>query len=207
MNKFLKISFHLTFCVFILPTISIAKQLEVQDPEQFKLDLVVVDSASRSSVGKASLGATKNVHRVGDLFLSGQFTAEDIEIIKQNGIDRVVSLRTDGEIEWNEKKALEDAGLEFESVPFRAPETLTDKIFTDACQLLRNSDGKTLMHCGSANRAGAVWMVHRVLHDKVSLEQARKEAKIVGLKTEAYEDRAVAYIDRQLAKRRGTTNE
>jgi SAM-dependent methyltransferase/protein tyrosine phosphatase (PTP) superfamily phosphohydrolase (DUF442 family) len=140
------------------------------------------------------LGETKNVHRIGDLFLSGQFTEEDIEEIRKAGINRVITLRTEGEVDWDEKQAIESAGLEFEAASFRKPESLTDEVFDRVCVLLKDRKGRTLLHCGSANRVGAVWLVHRVLEENVDLETAKAEAKKIGLKTPGYEERAIAYI-------------
>ena len=73
---------------------------------------------SSSSTAKAkpviaedSLGEAKNVHRLGDLFFSGQFTPEDVEVLKERGIKRVITLRTDGEVDWDEEAALKAAGI------------------------------------------------------------------------------------------------
>ena len=52
-----------------------------------------------------------------------------------------------------------------------------------------------LVHCASANRVGAVWLAHRVLDDGLAYEAALAEAKTVGLKAPALEQRAKEYID------------
>ena len=148
-------------------------------------------------VKEAKLGDTRNVHQCGDLFLAGQFGPSDIEKIKAAGIQRIISLRTDGEIDWDQKSALDDAGLEFFVLPFRDPNDLNDGVFDEARKLLGQTDKPTLFHCGSANRVGAVWMAFRVLDQNVELETAKKEAKIVGLRTPAYETKALEYIDRK----------
>ncbi len=160
--------------------------------------LVVAQSKDAPPVQQAELGNTRNVHQCGNLFLAGQPTADDIRILKQRGIKRVLTLRTDGEVDWDQAGALRDAGIDFAAVPFRAPETLTDDVF-DKVRKFLSQDEKLLLHCGSANRVGAVWMAHRVLDQGVSLEQAEKEAKQVGLRTSGYLDRAREYIDRKSA--------
>jgi uncharacterized protein (TIGR01244 family) len=148
-------------------------------------------------IESAKIGETPNVHVSGNFYLSGQPAESDIEILKKLGIKRVISLRTDGEISWNEKELVEAAGMDFQGVPFRAPETLTDEVFDQVCVLLKTGDGKTLLHCGSANRVGAVWLVHRVLVDHVPLEKAQREAAAVGLSTAEYERKAIDYIQRK----------
>ena len=142
----------------------------------------------------AVLGEATNVHRLDDLFFSGQFNQEDIEVIKNENIARVISLRTDGEIDWDEKAALESAGIEFTCVPFREPESLSDEVFDEIRGLLRDQTRKTLFHCGSANRVGGVWLTYRVLDEGVELETALAEAKEIGLKTPFIEEKALDYI-------------
>lgn len=170
----------------------------------FILFSVVLAAAQGSapSVASATLGDARNVHVVGTLFIAGQFSEGSVEAIKAAGVRRVVSLRTPGEVKWDEAGAVREAKMSFHSVPFRAPATLTDGVFDQARRLLR-ARGKTLLHCGSANRAGGVWLAYRVLDQGVALKVARTEAKVIGLRTEAFEQRAIDYITRTLAKTGG----
>ena len=152
--------------------------------------------SAAAAIREASLGDTRNVHRIDDLWLAGQFTEEDIPALKEAGIRRVITLRTDGEIDWDEPAELEKAGLDFVAVPFREPETLTDEVFDTIRELLRNEPTATLFHCGSANRVGGAWLPYRVLDEGVDLETAIQEAKTIGLRNEGYLDKARDYIER-----------
>ncbi|MDG1874688.1 MAG: methyltransferase domain-containing protein, partial [Mariniblastus sp.] len=149
-----------------------------------------------SAVKSSELGNAVNVHQVGDLFTSGQFDAKDIEALKANKIERVISLRTDGEIDWKEQAAVEAAGLKFINVPFRAPDEMTDELFANVRSLLRDKSTKTLFHCGSASRVGGVWLPYRVLDEGVELEVAVAEAKEIGLRSPGYQAKAIEYIER-----------
>jgi uncharacterized protein (TIGR01244 family) len=150
-----------------------------------------------SSVVEHSLGETRNVHRCGNMYLSGQFTEADIAQLKECGITRVISLRTEGEVKWDQRAALESAGLEMIEVPFRAPDSLHDGIFDQVRELMGEKHQQTLFHCGSANRVGGVWLPHRVLDQGVDLETALEEARKIGLRNEEYEAKALDYIRRQ----------
>ena len=153
------------------------------------------EESKPSSVQRATLGETRNVHSCGKLFLAGQPTQDDFDLIKQRGIKRVITLRRDGEVDWDEAAKAKATGLEFVSIPFAQPDSLTDKVFDQVRSLLKEADKKpTLLHCGSANRVGAVWLTHRVLDEGVPLETAIKEAKQIGLRSPAYEEKARAYI-------------
>jgi uncharacterized protein (TIGR01244 family) len=153
-----------------------------------------------ADVEAAELGETPNVHRSGELWFAGQFAPADVEALKARGIGRVISARTAGELKWDEKALVEAAGMEFLTVPFRAPETLTDELFDQVRALLAKDAAPTLLHCGSANRVGGAWLPYRVLDQGVPLERALAEAKQIGLRTVAYQERAVAYIERQRAE-------
>ena len=187
----------LTLSVFVLLTIPsmIVAPKNVMAQSQKKQALEV--EAGDASIVDASLGKAKNVHRLKDLFFSGQFTPKDIEEIKAAKIERVITLRTDGEIDWNEKSAIESAGLEFEQVPFRGPESLTDDVFDKVRGLLSDESQPTLLHCGSANRVAGVWLTYRVLDEGVELDTAIAEAKAIGLRSPLIEEKAVGYIKRQ----------
>lgn len=155
-----------------------------------------------ATVEKVDLGQTKNSHVVGSIYLSGQFTPEDLSTIQAAGINRVISLREPNELKWNEKELVEELDLEFQSVPFQRPDSLNDEVFDQICILLKDASGKTLLHCGSANRVGGVWIAHRVLNDGIPLDQARKEAKEIGLKNAEYEAKAIEYVQKRLAAKR-----
>jgi uncharacterized protein (TIGR01244 family) len=147
------------------------------------------------SVVAAELGATKNVTQVGKLFLAGQPTEADIEVIKATGITQIITLRKSGEVKWDEQAAIEKAGMQFHELGFKQPDELSDEVFDQIRTLLKsNKDEKVLLHCGSANRVGAVWAAYRVLDQGVPAEQAIKEAKQIGLRSEAYEQRLNEYL-------------
>lgn len=150
------------------------------------------------AVESAALGQTNNVHVCGDLYLAGQPGQDDNRPIVDRGIKRIISLRTEGEIDWDEKAAMEQAGLEYVAIPFRSTDSLTDDVFDQVRKRLRDAhDGPTLLHCGSANRVGAVWLVHRVLDQGIPWDQASEEAKSIGLKNTEYEARARDYVARR----------
>ncbi len=148
------------------------------------------------------LGETRNVHSCGKLCLAGQFGASDIDEIKAADIRRIISLRTEGEIEWDEKAAIEAADLEFVHIPFRSSDSLTDEVFDEIRKLLKDDAHGTLMHCASANRVGGVWLPYRVLDQGVALDKAIEEAKSIGLRNEGYEKKALDYIRRKQAEKK-----
>lgn len=147
------------------------------------------------------LGSTYNVHRLGKIYLAGQPSAADFSIAKKDGIKTVINLRMARELRFDEKAVLKELGLEYHHIPFAAPDSLKDEIFDKSLKILSDKEKQpALLHCASANRVGAIWLVHRVLTDKVDYDKALKEAKEVGLKFPPYETKAKAYIQKTLAK-------
>ena len=152
-----------------------------------------------ASIEPDTLGTTSNVHRAGDLFFSGQFAPDDIDELVARGITRVITLRGASELDWNEGAALAEAGIELIALPVRAPDTFTESAFHALRRELSEASGPTLLHCASAGRVGGLWIPYRVLDEGVAIERAVAEAKTIGLRNEAYEQRARAYVSRQLA--------
>ena len=59
------------------------------------------------------------------------------------------------------------------------------------------SNQPVYIHCGSANRVGAVWMIKRALRDKWPVEKALVEAQAIGLNNPALTTFATNYINAQ----------
>ena len=152
----------------------------------------------QSEVETAELGQTRNVHRVGNLFLSGQFTRDDITLIRERGIRNVISLRGEGELDWDEASLLEQSGIEFQSIPIGSADALTDDVFDQVRTELGKQDEPALLHCASANRVGAVWLAYRVLNQNVDWETAVAEAEEVGLRSPELKARAEQYIQQRI---------
>jgi uncharacterized protein (TIGR01244 family) len=160
----------------------------------------VADAAPSEELCEAELGDTAPVHSVGNVYLAGQPSPEDFAAMAERGVKTVVTLRKPEELDWDEASAVEAAGMEFIAVPFDGPEELTDDIFEQARQVLvDNGDEPLVLHCGRANRVGAVWMVHRVLDDGLGIDAALEEAQAIGLRTPEYVEKAKDYIRRTKA--------
>jgi len=155
-------------------------------------------SAAEPRLEEIELGSIRNIHAFGPILLCGQPSAEDLMASKERGVKVFVTLRTEGEVGWDESAAVEELGLDFHRFGFRAPETLTEEIIDNSLKHLANANKKPVMlYCASANRVGAIWMAHRILHDGLTIEKARAEAKTVGLRTPGYEKIVLAYVEKQ----------
>ena len=161
------------------------------------------EQPARSSPEPVEVGSTPNVHRLGQLWFSGQFPPEDVAALAALGVKRVITLREEGELDWDEAAAVEAAGMEHVALGFRAPEAMNDVLLDRLRELLAEQEVPTLLHCKSANRVGGAWIPFRVLDQGVSLEQAVEEARTIGLSSEAFRERAEAYVQAHGAPRGG----
>ena len=146
------------------------------------------------------VGQIEPLHRCGNIYLAGQPQPEDLEILQRLGVNTVVTVREDDEIDWDESEKVDALGMRFVSVPFQASDELTDEVFDQLLGVLQDRQtGPTFFHCGVANRVGAVWYAHRILNDKLSPEAALKESVKVGLRSPGLLKRAKAYVRQKRA--------
>ncbi len=142
-------------------------------------------------------GKAQRLHTLAGVFLASQPHPEDFKLAKDVGIKTVVNLRKKEELEWDEQAHVKKLGMEYKHIPFQSPAELTDIVFDQIRKLLKDKTQRPLLlHCSSANRVGAVWLAHRVLDGGLPYDEALAEAKQVGLKLPAYEEKAKDYIQR-----------
>lgn len=146
----------------------------------------------------STIGNTRNVHVFGDVYLAGQPTPEDFAIAEEAGIRTVINSRREVELDGFDEEALvTELGMRYIALPWNGPDELTDDVFDRSRELLETAERPILFHCASANRIGAVWIPWRVLDGGVPYEEALVEAKLIGLRTDAYEAKAADYVARR----------
>jgi len=150
---------------------------------------------TKQRLQKVQLGSINKITAFGDIYLAGQPSQQDLAILKAKGIKTVICLRHPKELNWDEAVATEHAGMKYVHAPFSGAQQLTPEVFEKVIQVFRDKrSGPTLLHCGAANRVGAIWYAYRVLDGKLSPAEAEKEAKEVGLRTPAYLKKAKEYV-------------
>jgi uncharacterized protein (TIGR01244 family) len=104
-------------------------------------------------------------------------------------------------LNWDEKAHVERLGMKYIHVPIASLDALTDEVFAQLRELLKDKSRRPmLVHCATAGRVGAVWIVHRVLEDGLSVDAAVEEAKTVGLRKEDFIHKATDHVQRMQAK-------
>ena len=98
-----------------------------------------------------------------------------------------------------EEAAAKEHGLAYVNIPVKkdAPKAEQVDVFL---KLVKEARPPVFIHCATANRVAAFWMIRRVLVDKWDVEDAEREAKVAGLKSENMKEFALDYIRRHATK-------
>ena len=152
----------------------------------FVLSVAVVAEAQ---VTKASVPGITNFAKVETtVACAGATTPGAMTEVKRMGYGSVITLRQASEPGADidaEAVAAKAAGLNFVHLPFNAasPDPMLVDNFLKA--VTDKANQPAFIHCASANRAAALWMVKRIVVDKWDIERASVEAAALGLTSSA----------------------
>jgi protein tyrosine phosphatase (PTP) superfamily phosphohydrolase (DUF442 family) len=126
----------------------------------------------------------------------GATTPEAVPELKKMGYASIINLRLPSEAGANvegEAAAAKAADIKFFSIPFngQTPDPAVADKFLEAITTKGNEPA--YIHCAAGNRAGAMWMIKRLVVDKWETEKAFTEATALGLTSPALKQFAVDY--------------
>jgi protein tyrosine phosphatase (PTP) superfamily phosphohydrolase (DUF442 family) len=93
-----------------------------------------------------------------------------------------------------ESAKAEELGLDYFHIPFDSANPKSEAAAEFLRVMSNTTNRPVFIHCASASRVGAFWMIYRVLKDGWKVEDAEEEAKKVGLHNRATRDFALEYI-------------
>ena len=86
----------------------------------------------------------------------GALDDEKVATLAAAGVELVLNLQPDDELNFDERAAVERAGMYYEQLPISGANDLKQLNILAFDNILRQYHGKkTVLHCGSGNRAGA----------------------------------------------------
>ena len=137
----------------------------------------------------------------------GQPTDSAFAKLSANGYRSVLNLRTAGEgVDLkHEQEAIEKAGMRYVNIPVVSSAPKPEQV-DEFIKAVKDKDNQPmLIHCGSANRVGALWMIYRVVDQGWPEEKALEEATRIGLTSPGLKSFAHEYIvSRQTKKTAGS---
>lgn len=131
------------------------------------------------------------------LATGGQPTMEQFASLKREGFRTIINLR-----EPSEHDAVAEAaearrlGLGYVSIPVRAAEPKDEQVDAFLAAMKDKKIWPAFVHCGTASRVAAFWLIHRVLVDGWEFSDAENEARLVGLKSANLREFAYEYVCR-----------
>jgi uncharacterized protein (TIGR01244 family) len=116
--------------------------------------------------------------------------------LASHGFKSVLNLRTDAEgIDLvREGEMIEKAGLRHINIPIGRGPFKEEQVKEFIAAVKDKKNQPMLIHCGSANRVGALWMVYLVLDQGVTEDKALEEAARIGLTSPDLKKAAQDYI-------------
>ena len=145
-----------------------------------------------------------NINCLDDRFATGgQPNDSAFPKLAANAYRVVLNLRTDAEGAdlSHEQAAVEKAGLRYIGIPVdpAAPKTEQVDAFLKAINDVDNQP--MFIHCGSGNRVGAFWLIHRIVDQGWTEEKALPEAIQIGLTSVSLKAFASDYINSHKPKK------
>lgn len=139
-------------------------------------------------------------HPLPGVATGGQPTREQLERLKEAGVEVVVDLRDPMEQRpFDEPKAVRELGMEYINVPVR-PGATNDEQLARVREALRNADERPVfLHCASANRVGGTLLPHLILDKGLTEEEATDCAMQVGLRSAEYLEWGLEYARKHRA--------
>jgi len=159
----------------------------------------------QQSGNQTDLNSIPNFLKLSDnVWTGGQPPLETLPLLKASGIKTIINLRVHSEYNGAEEEAkAKELGLRYINIPvvYNQPKN------EDATEFLRVTDeqlknGPVFLHCTAAIRAGAFWMIRRMLRDGWSYDQALEEANRIGLRNRQHLiDFAKQYVEQHQKKK------
>jgi uncharacterized protein (TIGR01244 family) len=141
--------------------------------------------AGAQTVTKPTVAGVTNFSKLETtIACAGATTPEAVPALKEMGYKSIINLRLATEAGANvegEAAAAKAAGINYVHIPFNT--TQPDPAVADAfiAAVTKPDNNPAFVHCASANRAAAMWMIKRMVVDKWDAEKAGAEAAQLGL--------------------------
>jgi protein tyrosine phosphatase (PTP) superfamily phosphohydrolase (DUF442 family) len=181
----------------------LAASASTYDPVVYSdMDLPIAQAVADAVAAPAGELATyarsrrKRLHAFDGILLASRVSPDDLQLAAESGAHTVLNMCHPGEIPFDEGAMVESLGMRYVDLAWNGPDELTDDLVRRARTWFRDAERPLLVHCASSNRVGALWLAWRVVDQGIEVDAALVEAEAVGLRTPAYKQIILDYIDR-----------
>lgn len=141
-----------------------------------------------------TFGIDKAARPEAGLVVAGQPTAEQLKEAAKAGFKTVIDLRMPDEPRgYDEANAAHAAGLAYVRIPLNL-DTLNAEALEQFLAAMSHAEGPVLLHCATANRAGALYYA-QLLEKGAPEAEALSKAQAAGLKSQELTERVNALVD------------
>ncbi len=143
--------------------------------------LTILFTSMSQASGRVPFGhqviAVQNYSRVTEqIAISGLISEGGVQALAATGFKTIIDLRTKNEGVMEEKALVDLAGMMYINIPTTVAGITKEQVaaFTKVIEL---AQAPILIHCGSGNRASAMWASYRITKGddpEVAIEEARK---------------------------------
>ena len=173
--------------------------------KRFTMVVALVCALAVLAMAQQAGPAIQNFLRINtEICTGGQPTLAQLAELKAQGVTTVISLRTAGEAGFDgpaEEAEAKKLGMKYFNIPVSNQAGPKDEQAAEFLKLTDDAKNRPVfIHCGSANRVGAFFMIRRVLRDGMTFDAAKAEADKIGLRSQALADFAKQYIEKNQKK-------
>lgn len=146
--------------------------------------IIVIMIAGASVWSQQDAPPIRNFIRINADFCTGaQPRLEHLEKLKAEGVKAIINLRQPSEHRAAEEEAkAKELGLRYFNIPVAFGDPRDEQV-TEFLKIMDDPENRpAFFHCAAGIRAGAFWMIRRVLRDGWTIEAAEKEAEKIGLR-------------------------
>jgi uncharacterized protein (TIGR01244 family) len=126
------------------------------------------------------------------IYTAGQPTEEGFQQLADMGIKTVINVLPERCCDPDESEIVTSRGMLYRTVPFSLTDFKKGTVLQFA-EILDHAKKPLLIHCSTGNHVGGLWFSYRVLMEKAPVEEALREARIIGLSPDL-EKRLVDWI-------------
>ncbi len=118
------------------------------------------------------------------LLTAGQPAASDWAPIAARGVTTVINLRPSDEMQGRDEAAeVRAAGMRYIEIPVAGGSAVNAENARRLHEALQSTEGKVLLHCASANRAGGLLALTAVRHEGMAEAAALELGRRAGMKS------------------------
>ena len=119
----------------------------------------------------------EKLYHSGDFYFGGQPSLETLQWLKTQGVETVINLRSESEIEkftktgFNEKNILKEIGVEYISIPMSGRASYTRETLEQFADALSAAEGKVYIHCAGCGRVTYVMMAYLIEYQNYTVNK------------------------------------